>query len=229
MATSLLKKKFSKALIADMAERLTCHRFNPQLKQIDEDMRKATDALYEEHYAKDLKAMYALPKGWLKEKMTFFVYGLNRKGERKTLLTYKKFYEPSSYERARLDKQGSEITVDYIKVSLSEQRRFPYADSDNLFIRADNAHLQKILELMTKRTDTMIEREDFQEEMETLLRQAENFQTLYERWPEVRELLREFEPTPPAPKKPLPPATIFEDLNSKLGIPTEKAIIAMPA
>lgn len=229
MATSLLKKKFGKTLIADMAKHLTCHRFDPLLAQIDKDTHKATDALYEEHYAKDLKAMNALPKGWLKEKTSFYVYGLNASGERKALLTYKKFYEPNSYERARFDKQGGEITADYIKVSMSEPRRLPYADSDNLFIRADNAHLQKILELMTKRTDTMIEREDFQEEMATLLRQAENFQTLYERWPEVRELLRDFEPTPPAPKKPLPPATIFEDLNSKLGIPTEKVMVATTA
>lgn len=226
---NLLKKKFSKALIADMAERLTCHRFNPLLEQIDKDMRKATDALYEEHYAKDLKAMNALPKGWLKEKMSFYVYGLDVSGERKALLTYKKFYEPDSYDRSRFDKQGSEITVDYIRVSMSEPRRLPYMDSDNLFIRFDNANVQQILSLMTKRTDTLIAREDFQEEMTILLRQAENFQVLYDRWPEVRELLRDFEPTPPAPKKPLPPATMFDDLNKKLGIPTEKVMVATPA
>lgn len=231
MATkNLLKKKFTKSLMIEMAEHLAAHRFNPIIAQIEAEISEAAVKVYEAHYDKDLKQMESLPKGWLKEKTCFYAYAVDKEGKNVSALTFKEYYEPNSYDRSRTGKQCGERSRECVKVTLPNYRRFKARDDNNLYLPFDNEHLQKFCELLTKLTEAKVEQEDFEQEMYNYLQLAENFEVLYERWPAVRELLREFEPVPTEPKKKvLPPATLFDDLNKKLGIPTEKAMVATTA
>lgn len=222
---NLLNKRFTKTLIVEMARTISNHMHNETIEQLQEDSKIISDAIYAEIYKEHLELINSLPKGFLTEHKSTYLNLTDSKGDCVDALQ-PRFNDKDSYNYKRERKLKGNHSSSNMSVYFTQPRRF-LSDHQNGGARFARNHplTLALLENSERIVNAQVEREETIEQMESMLAEFGNFTALYASWPAVREIIADHEPTPTFSKaKALPPATVFDDFNKKLGIPTKKAM-----
>lgn len=221
----LLKKRFTAGMVSEMSMHLANNSFNQKIADAKAALKSAADDFYRDYYGDVMiEEMNNLPEGWLNKSENFYVKVCSpldmEKSAPITLVTYaKRSYKSDVYElrNASAESLGMPMSKGFRMPAADLYEYRPYAFNHPLIVAYMKAHEEEALARKAK--------DDFRLEMASIIRLSGNFHQLYHAWPEVRELLREFEPKAPV-SKPMLPSTDFSTYNTMLGIPKEKTIVA---
>lgn len=216
----LLAKRFNKTQVNEMARYLAEQSFDQKLAKINQNLKHLADKLFDSFMAKDLKLIESLPKGWLEEIEVCRVKFLD--GENDVYVSIAKFRENDDcLPKARIENRSNQC----LGIPMSASKRIPHKlRYTNFPIQQSSSEGKEIINLYNEYASVQLEKYEFKEQMISLMTNLKTFKALYEFWPEVRELLKEFEPTEPV--KVMLPSVPLNDFNKLLGIPKPKTITA---
>ena len=223
---NLLNKRFTKALTEEMARTIANSMHNETIEQLKKEARALGDVLYKDVYAKQLKLIESLPEGFLVEMSGTYVNLVDDKGDHVEAIQAR-FNVKDSYNYKRTRKYKENYSSSKLSVDFTKSMRFPHNHGyhGQLTVPSKNPLIRALLENQDNFANAQAERSETIDQMQEMLAELGNFTALYASWPAVREILVDHEPSPATPKsKALPPATAFDDLNKKLGIPSKKAM-----
>ncbi|MDC5043607.1 Nmad5 family putative nucleotide modification protein [Acinetobacter baumannii] len=216
----LLAKRFTQTLVRDMAKHLASQSFDQKIADLHAQEKAIGDELYNIFFAEHMDLMNSLPEGWL-EKVKYVRVKLV-KGDREARTLFDNFVEfDYSYEQSHM----TSVPLLHLDWKMSEERPVPhYLRYQYLPLQVDSDIFKRMLENNNLIAEMEKKRCDFRIQMISYLTSVKSFKGLYATWPEVREVLRDFEPT--SSIKSMLPAAPLEEYNKLLGIPSEKAITA---
>lgn len=222
--TSPLKKRFTKDLIERMAQRLTNHSYAKKIQDADEAYVAVCNEVYVEYYGQEaIDKMNTLPDGWLNQSSSEYLYFQNNDGTKLSTvsLLMSKLLSRGDFSRASYKSTES---YSYIALRFGKSlRQMEYVRINNIRLPFSNPIIEKLIAAHDSLVEVKAESYEFQEQMVGILDNLRSFHKLYEQWPEVREILKVFEPTASSSGGALLPAISFDSLNKQLGIPTSSA------
>lgn len=227
---NLMKKRFTKSLIETMAVTIADHMHNDTIDALHQECIRLSGLIYDDYYTdEEHKLIQSLPSGYLPTVRNTTAYFVDAQGDEMELMQAM-FNDPDSY-RYRQSGNSPRSTSSYSHIGLifPQECRLKSKDyqSCGFRVRGDSKLIQELIACNDQIVDVRVERLETIDQMEGMFAEFSNFDSLYAHWPAVREILRKHEPKQIAKsQRALPPATVFDNLNKKLGIPTEKVIQA---
>ncbi|WP_354734504.1 Nmad5 family putative nucleotide modification protein [Acinetobacter nosocomialis] len=214
----LLAKRFTQTLVTDMATHLASHSFDEKIAELVTQAKLLGDELYNQSFVDHIALMDSLPQGWLDETSLARFKFLD--GEEEVKVPLDEYSQDGNYFGQIKTTERKNLTW-----HMSGNRRMPYTIRyEYLPLQVKSEICQRLIKLNNEIEHLKLERFTFRTKMISYLTNAKSFKGLYATWPEVREVLQEFEPTETV--DPMLPAAPLEEYNKLLGIPTEKTITA---
>ena len=222
---NLLNKRFTKTLIEEMARTIANSMHSQTIEQLRTEAKLVADALCKDIYAEHLKLIESLPKGFLSEISGTYINLVDGKGDYVDA-TQSRYSARDSRNHKRNRQYKETYSSSNLHIDFSKPTHLLYVHTNGgIKVNAKNPLVLASLECQENIVNAQVEREETIDQMQAMLAQFGSFTALYESWPAVREVVADFEPHPTTPhSKALPPATVFDDLNKKLGIPSKKVM-----
>lgn len=209
-----LKRVINKDTCFNMAYTLAEHKHRPIINKLEKELKECGQLIYNLIHKGMLKEINEVPKGWLKESAYITV----RSPDGRASYTY---YRRFSY----VDDNGSRVrpsTTAEHSISLPKAARL-LADKDFYKLSHQEPLLLKYFELERQVLQERENVSETRERMEGIISGYRTYARLYEGWPEVRALVKKYEPSVTVtPSYPVAlPNT--KALNAEFGLPLKQA------